>query len=333
MGARPRGRGVFAGLDGRGRAVAVAVSIAIVALVGVVGWREQAADSRHEPLLGVFLGSDSDGVARVPDFERWLGARVTVGRTYLGGRSWNDIDDGDSIIDPWAQWKNAAPRRLLVINVPLLQPNEPAPDDTTVHEMLHAGASGAFDHHFRALGEHLVRVGAPDVVLDLGWEMNGLTYTSRCQPDPQTWIAHYRRVVSVLRAVPGQAFRFEFTPDRGQNAIPWTSCYPGDDVVDIIGMHTYDQPPGQTFQEYATQPLGLDAAADFARAHHKRLAIPEWGLRDHPDNAEYVTALARWMRANDVLYHSISDYCPHGVWRCGANPNASTAYRSLFGHH
>jgi hypothetical protein len=332
MCAHLRGRGVVAGLGRRYRAVAVAVSVAILALIGVVGWRERAADRPQEPLLGAYLGSGADGVERVSSFERWLGAPVTVGRTYLGGQSWHDIAAGGWAIDPWAQWKNRQPGRLLVINVPLLQPNEPPLDDATVHEMLHAGASGAFDPHFRALGEHLVRVGAQDVILDLGWEMNGISYSSRCHPAPATWTAHYRRVVSVLRAVPGQAFRFEFTPDRGQNAIDWTFCYPGDDVVDIIGMHTYDQPPGQTFQEYATQPLGLDAAAEFARARHKRLAIPEWGLRDHPDNAEYVTGMFDWTRANDVLYHSISDYCPHGIWRCGANPNASTAYRSLFGH-
>lgn len=321
------------GLGRRDRAVLAALSLAVLALVAAVGWRERAPDARPEPRLGVFLGSDARGVARVPAFQAWLGgAPVTVGRTYLAGNSWRDIETDGWAIDPWARWKTAARGRLLVVNVPLLQPNEPALDDATVRRMLHAGASGAYDRYFAALGEHLVRAGAADAILDLGWEMNGITYSSRCRPDPDAWKGHYRRVVSVLRGVPGQAFRFEFTPDRGRNAIGWTSCYPGDDVVDIIGMHTYDQPPGNTFQDYATQPFGLDAVADFAAAHGKQLAIPEWGLAAHGDNARYVVELHAWLGRHYVLYHSVSDYCPHGVWRCGTNPRAGETYRSLFGH-
>lgn len=321
-------------LHRRNRAVLVALSLTVLALAAAAGWRDPTPDTRDGPALGAFLGSDATGVARVPGFQAWLGgAPMTVGRTYVAGNSWRDIEAGGWAIDPWARWKNEAPGRLLVINVPLLEPNEPALDDETVHQMLHAGASGAFDRYFSALGRHLVRVGVADAILDLGWEMNGITYSSRCHPDPQTWKAHYRQVVSVLRAVPGQAFRFAFTPDRGPNAIGWTSCYPGDDVVDVVGMHTYDQPPGVTFQDYATQPFGLNAMADFAAAHGKRLAIPEWGLADHGDNARYVVELHGWMDRHGVLYHSVSDYCPHGVWRCGTNPQAADAYRSLFGHH
>jgi hypothetical protein len=200
MRGRPRGGGIVAAPDRRGRVVAVALAVAILALVGILGLRHRALDQPHEPYLGAYLGSGAEGVDRVADFERWLGATMTVGRTYLGGRSWDDIDGAAWAIDPW---------------------------------------------------EHLVRVGAQDVILDLGWEMNGTSYSSRCQPDPARWVAHYRSIVSALRAVPRQDFRFQFTPDRGSN----------------------------------------------------------------------------------VLYQSISDYCPHGVWRCAANPNASDEYRSLFSRH
>jgi hypothetical protein len=131
--------------------------------------------------------------------------------------------------------------------------------------------------------------------------------------------------------VPGQRFRFDFTPVRGPNAIPWTTCYPGDDVVDIIGMDSYDQRPGRTFNDFVTQPYGLQTQADFAMAHGKPLSYPEWGLYDFGDDPAYVCDMFSWITTHNVAYHSVSDYCPHGVWRCSLNPQSSRAYRQTFG--
>ncbi|MCZ9344213.1 hypothetical protein NGM37_41365, partial [Streptomyces sp. TRM76130] len=103
----------------------------------------------------------------------------------------------------------------------------------------------------------------------LGWEMNGITYTHRCGPDPEAWKAYWNRIVTTMRAVPGQRFRFDFTPSRGRDAVPWTECYPGDDTVDVIGMDAYDQPRGMPFEEQVTEPYGLRAHVDFAKAHGK----------------------------------------------------------------
>ncbi|MGW3061719.1 hypothetical protein ACWC98_38270, partial [Streptomyces goshikiensis] len=36
---------------------------------------------------------------------------------------------------------------------------------------------------------------------------------------------------------------FDFAPNRGKDAIGWTECYPGDDVVDIVGMDSPAPPP------------------------------------------------------------------------------------------
>jgi hypothetical protein len=39
-----------------------------------------------------------------------------------------------------------------------------------------------------------------------------------------------------------------------------------------------------------------------------------------------------WIASHDVVYQTITDYCPHGVWQCaGHNPKASARYRALFG--
>ena len=92
--------------------------------------------------------------------------------------------------------------------------------------------------------------GAGDAVIVLGWEMNGITYTGRCAPNPPMWKIYWRRIVATMRSVDGARFRFDFAPSRGRDAIPWTECYPGDDVVDIIGMHRSER--------YFAEPLRFD---------------------------------------------------------------------------
>ncbi|HET8641999.1 MAG TPA: glycosyl hydrolase [Pseudonocardiaceae bacterium] len=325
------------------RAAAAAGAVALAAallLLTVGGWAERLGSSSAPPTrsmagpsvpLGAFLGSDQSGVDRIPRFASATGATVSAGRTYLPGRSWADVEGPDWAIDPWSAWRAAQPDRMLVVNVPMVVPNEPPLADVEAAALLRRGAQGRFDAHFRRLAERLVERRAGDTVIVLGWEMNGTTYSGRCAPDPAAWKQYWRKIVAAMRAVPDQRFRFDFAPARGAQAVPWPQCYPGDDVVDIIGMDSYDQAPGRTFRDFVEQPYGLQAHADFAAAHGKPVSFPEWGLYDHGDNPAYVRAMHDWFSTHDVAYQSVTDYCPHGVWGCTANPESSRAYRELFG--
>ncbi|MEU6814935.1 glycosyl hydrolase [Streptomyces sp. NPDC046860] len=285
------------------------------------------------PDFGAFLDSGPLGVARISGLSRWLGgAELKVAHTYLPGGRWQDIEGEPGFLDAWADWRRAKPDRTLVLNVPLQERNEEQVSDAQVRALLRQAADGQFDRHFRALAERLVGLGVPDTVLVLGWEMNGITYTHRCGPDPEAWKAYWKRVVTTMRAVPGQRFRFDFAPSRGRDAVPWTECYPGDDTVDIIGMDSYDQPAGMSFDEQITQPYGLQAHVDFAKAHGKPVSYPEWGLFRNGDNPEYMRRMLAWMDEHKPLYNTLTDYCPHGVWQCPTNPRAARVYRStLYG--
>ncbi|GAB2806124.1 glycosyl hydrolase [Streptomyces chlorus] len=287
------------------------------------------------PPFGVFLGSDERGMARLEQFSHWLGgAELRVGHTYLPGNHWSDIEGDVHFLESWARWRNEKDDRMLVLNVPLHERNEEGVPDHEVRELLRRGAAGEFDHHFRALAERLVRLKVPDAILVLGWEMNGVTYTHRCGPDPESWKTYWNRIVTTMRAVPGQKFRFDFTPSRGRDAVPWTQCYPGDDTVDIIGMDSYDQPAGMPFDEQVEEPYGLRAHVDFAKAHGKPVSYPEWGLFRNSDNSDYMRRMLAWMDKHKPLYNTLTDYCPHGVWRCDRNPASSRVYRSvLFGRN
>ncbi|MFF0157597.1 glycosyl hydrolase [Streptomyces sp. NPDC005263] len=289
--------------------------------------------AQESPAFGAFLDSGTPGVARMSQLSRWLGgAELRVGHSYLPGDRWSNIEGAPGFLEGWARWRRAKDDRMFVLNVPMLERNEEGVSDGEVGWLLREGANGRFDQHFRALGERLVALGVPDTVLVLGWEMNGTTYTHRCGPDPEAWKAYWNNIVNAMRSVPGQEFRFDFTPSRGRDAIPWTECYPGDDTVDIIGMDTYDQPRGISFDEQVTEPYGLQAHVDFAQSHNKPISYPEWGLFRNGDNAEYMRRMLAWMDEHKPLYNTLTDYCPHGVWQCPANPGSSQVYQSvLFG--
>ena len=130
-----------------------------------------------------------------------------------------------------------------------------------------------------------------------------------------------------MRAVPRQKFRFDFAPNRGEDDIGWTKCYPGDDVVDIVGMDSYDQPPGENFADMVNQPYGLRQQVDFAAAHRKPISYPEWGLFRNGDNPAYMRGMLRWIDRHRPVYQTITDYCPHGVWQCRNNPESSAVFR------
>ncbi|RCH65427.1 hypothetical protein DT019_28605 [Streptomyces sp. SDr-06] len=278
---------------------------------------------------GVFTGSDEEGVARIAAVEQWRGrGPLRAGHTYLPGGTWSDIEGPPGLLAPWARWRHQRADRLFVLNVPMLDRNEDGVPDEGVRELLGQGARGAFDGHFVKLAELLVTLELPDTVVVLGWEMNGVTYTHRCGPDPAAWRAYWRRVVTAMRSVPGQRFRFDFAPNRGRDAVPWTECYPGDDVVDIVGMDSYDQPAGLSFWDQVEEPYGLRAQVEFAARHRKPVSYPEWGLFRNGDDAEYVRRMAAWFHRYRPVYQTLTDYCPHGVWECGLNPEAARAYRA-----
>ncbi|MFF9286123.1 glycoside hydrolase family 26 protein [Streptomyces griseosporeus] len=319
-------------------AVTVAASAALASGPGFAAGAAQVADppapapgaAATAPAFGAYLDFGARGVARMAALSAWLGGtELRVGHTYLPGDRWSNIEGRPGFLDIWADWRREKDDRMLVLNVPMLERNEAGLSDAQVRGLLRQGAAGAFDHHFRALAERLVELKVPDTVLVLGWEMNGITYSHRCGPDPEAWKAYWKRIVTTMRAVPGQKFRFDFAPSRGRDAVPWTQCYPGDDTVDIIGMDSYDQPSGMSFDEQVREPYGLQAHVDFAKAHNKPVSYPEWGLFRNGDNDDYMRRMLAWMDEHKPLYNTLTDYCPHGVWQCGQNPRASRVYRSI----
>ncbi|MEV0024570.1 glycosyl hydrolase [Streptomyces atroolivaceus] len=294
------------------------------------GATQRAPEPDRTTAIGAYLDYGPQGVQRMAELSRWLGGtELRVGHSYLPGDLWENIEGRPGFLAAWAAWRKADEDRMFVLNTPMLERNEERVSDDEVRGLLRAGAYGQFDEHFRRLAERLVLLGVPDTVIVLGWEMNGTTYTHRCGPDPVAWKAYWNRIVTAMRSVPGQEFRFDFAPSRGRDAVPWTECYPGDDVVDIIGMDSYDQPPARTFDEQVNEPYGLQKQVDFAAEHGKPISFPEWGLFRNGDNPEYMRRMLEWIERHKPVYQTITDYCPHGVWQCADNPHSSQVFREM----
>src|SRR3954452_1481939 len=134
---------------------------------------------------------------------------------------------------------------LWVVSLPLLP-------SANKRDFAHC-AAGAFDGSFRQIGANLKAAGARGVVVRLGWEAN---IGSRSHPwgvdspaQVPAYRACWRRAAAALKHG-GPGLLLEWTnAKRTQNkALHVTQMYPGDDVVDVVGVHYYDTDPMKSTQ-------------------------------------------------------------------------------------
>jgi len=295
-----------------------------------------AAGSGADNRLGVYKGAGCDGRPRIAEFGRWLGRMPGWAVDFLADTSWTEIrNTAEWIAGCW----RGTPYRLSLA-VPML------PKDG--RSTLEAGAEGAYDSHFRHIARALVANGRADAVLRLGWEFNGEWSAWNAAKDPEAFIRFWRRIVQVMRAQPGAAFRFEWTPGLFRGTVHPERVYPGDDVVDVIGLTVYNQswtvPLSDAegrWRELRTQRSGLDWHRRFAAEHGKPRAFPEWGTGVRTggggggDDPLFIARMADWVSAPDVLYYGYWDFpAPdyNALLSAGDRlPRAAQAFRERFG--
>ena len=231
------------------------------------------------------------------------------------------------------------------------------------HRAQHAAcARGNFDAQMRSFGQGLVANGAARAVLRLGWEANRLNgYPWAVTGDGGDYKSCFRRWVSVLRSVPGQRFAIDWNM-QDKSVFPPAGMYPGNDVVDIVGVNVYDRcPPMRTEAEWSSyfnsrhkdgrNPRGLASWLQFARQRGKKLSIPEWGVGGPSvvklctapgfDNAFFIRKMHEFLRANAASIAYEAYFNGHGYTsdRRGShklapvryNPKAAAAYKGLWG--
>lgn len=187
-----------------------------------------------------------------------------------------------------------------------------------------AAAAGADDSRFRRLGELLVRDGRASTIINLSREMNGSWYEWSEQrapsSEPDAFIRAWRHVVTAMRSVPGQHFRFLWTIFPGSAAV--AECWPGSAYVDYVGTDVFDWygGPDNTYphtasgardfaarwQETLTAvPGGLNWMARFSQLTGKPVIVPEWGLDFHPyggnDDTYFLSHMTAWLKAHHAI--------------------------------
>ena len=310
-----------------------------------------AATASAAPAIGVYTGPAD--TAEHDSFSAWLGTEATYAVDFVDdSQSWTNIANySDWLIDPWSAWIRAKAGRRMVVSVPML--------NQASSGKLAEGAAGAYDGYFRTLAQEMVDDGLGNAIIRLGWEANGDWYPWRASVSPETWKAYFRRIVGVMRSVqptvagvPAQRFAIDLTYNRGTSGttVKFETMYPGDDVVDIVGLDVYDtkwmddtSPPESRWNEALTQEMGLNDFAAFAAAHGKPMSIPEWALweRDHDDNGGvgdnpyFLDRVADWVNANgpNVVYHGYFNHLSGwtGDHRLASYVNAQARYKARFG--
>lgn len=281
------------------------------------------------------------GIGGLRRAERALQAKATCTLVFHHGATWAQwtvpsFDGPTSVSETWAQWAVARPGRRLIISVPLIPTAERA-----VRDWRSRGASGDFAQEDRSLAENLVRAGLGTSFIRLGSEGNGrwsVDWIGDTVRDWQQWAAFWRATASAMRSVRGAHFRFVWTisPDVGR--APLSAYYPGDGVVDVIGMDVYDAGfvflGADRWRYLLDRPNGIGAVMNFAVDHHKPVAFPEWGLIPGPrggaDDSSFVAGVAALSRRPGLAFET--------YWDAGASataiahsPRSRAAFRRLLG--
>ena len=302
----------------------VAGSLAVVVAVAAVAGCTDARPAR----IGVYRGPGA--LRAVVEFEHWLGTRVDVVGDFIPADSWASIENPDWLLKGWDDRGD----RTIAFGVPML------PDSGGAS--LERGAAGDYDGHFRALARSLVAARQGDSVLRLGWEFNGGWFAWSADKCASCFRAYWRRIVHAMRGVDGAHFRFDWNPVLGRHAIEPQRAYPGDDVVDVIGLDVYDQADrplnaAERWDAILGDPFGLRWHRAFARRHHKPISFPEWGLVDDlrgagGDDPLFVTRMRDWIETNPTDYHVYFDVdVADGAHRLERFPAAQRAFRRAFG--
>jgi hypothetical protein len=295
--------------------------------------------------IGVFRGTF---VKEIEAFESWLGRDVEYVVDFSTRSTWAEITDPAYMINAW-QGSGYRP----VYSMAML-PEDPA-------DTMERGAAGEYDHYFRELAQRLVKGDQADAIIRLGWEFN-LEDSRWSTDDPKVFIAYFRNVVAAMRAEPGQKFEFDWNINNGKAKYDAVDYYPGNDVVDYIGVDAYDT--GWAFRTYpypsdcdqecrSTRQRnawnrsiyggsrGLKFWSDFARSKGKPMSLPEWGMWERSDrhgggdDPEYLRRMHAFINdpKNRVAYQAYFEVDGHdGPHRLMTTyPESGKVFRSLFG--
>ncbi len=221
-------------------------------------------------------------------------------------------------------------------------------------------ARGDFDTHYNTLAQTIKDNAGANAIVRLGWEYNGgngsfpwgVHNMQTNVDDTTTYKACFRHIAGILKAKSAD-FKIDWTSMKaGKMIVSVAEAYPGDDVVDIIGVDYYNTGEIATTDQaswdkampklYHGGPLGLQKWLDFAKSHGKKLSIPEWGQMNTlhggvGDAPFFISAMYAFMKTNaaNIAYDSYFN-CGDAtedatkIFPATVNPLSSAKYAEMF---
>jgi hypothetical protein len=280
---------------------------------------------------GAYVATATPAAARA--FGAWRHRSLDVVEDYSARATWRDI------VDPWwmyQRWRGTPYTK--VFGVAMLP-------EHVRGVSLRACAHGAYNSRWRRFGSVISSYGLGHSIIRLGWEFNGAWYIWKAT-QPATWAACWRQIVTAARTTaPG--LQWDWNVNRGvASALPNPiQAYPGNRYVSMVGIDTYDWwPSARTaagWQKQLNGPQGLNYWLTFAKAHGKRLSVPEWGsIRSRPtaggDDPRYVHDMRTFFARNashlafEANFQGVRGPTDGRYGPGTAVPHASAAYRAEF---
>ncbi len=294
-------------------------------------------------LSGAFIGQGASD-ASVRRMGQWRGRSLEVITVYPDYGTWAGMASSTWVFTAVKEY-----RGRLVYSLPLL----PKDGSGNLAEV----AAGRYDDVFATIADQMRDAGRGDTIVRVGWEANGpWSPWGVDAAGAADFRAAARRVMTVMKTrTPTLTMGFDIAcntvlkgaPDR---LAPLTQLYPGDDLTDVIGCDHYDNFGVRATTREAWPSIlrgerwpGLQDVADFARAHGKRFAVPEWGLdgteKGGGDNPLFIRLMHEFFAANaDVLlFEAYFDeplaYIRSSMWGDGEpppNPRSAEEYVRLW---
>lgn len=287
-------------------------------------------------LSGVFSGGFDPKSADL--FETWLGRKSDFNVEFLTETAYTDYvgADGKKITDALAHsgwlpplWAAGHPDRNMLFSIPLA---------TKQDRSLANVAAGKYDVIFSNIAKDIAR-SYPHAIIRIGWEFNADWYAWSAMGRTQDYINAFRRVSSIFKSV-SPAFTIDWCPANGFSAknFPAEQAYPGDDVVDVIGLDLYNDyrwgdyknDPVKRWEWLKTFGHGLVWQQEFSTTHGKPMSLPEWGVNQ--DDPYFIEQMYTWIMTHDFAYVAYwnSNSAFAGALSNNQYPNASAAYKRLF---
>lgn len=258
--------------------------------------------------------SDSDPASEIASDETWLGAPLDAVHLFLETNNANTTWAQNLVITQNLMAAYANIDKIRDYALPLAS--------FSGGQSLANTAAGLYDSIILQILQTIAANDKqPFMFLRPGWEFNyASAFPHSAQGKEADYIAAFRRVALMAKSV---SLRFKIqwigAPVQYVSGVAYdpSLAYPGDDVVDIVGMDSYWT--AADFQQGFTEaqiwgyrlnnPFSLQWYADFAAAHGKAFSVPEWGVASNAPTL--VQLFIDWLR-QQPLSHAL--YWNRGIF-------------------